>query len=522
MATLTAAATADNIRTKQKAVEEARKVQVSVTKECIEAGRDPPSYILSELIGKGSFGRVYKATSTKTRKLVAIKIISIDEGDSLSPGAADTFSDILKEVNTLKRLGNSGAENINTILDTLLNGSTIWIITDYCAGGSVATLMRPTGRGLPEMWIVPILREVAKALSWVHREGIIHRITEVGAVQLCDFGVAGIIENRFDKRNTVTGTLQWMAPEFFDTTVLYGVEIDIWAFGSMAYEVATGMPPNATAVKDISQFGSYLKEHCPRLEGDKYSSRLKDLVAYCLVPDPAGRPRIEQVQRHDYIHNTSEQYPTILLSELVGAYKVWEAQGGNRQSLFSAGGAQGPISRDSALMLNNDDNEWKFSTLDESSPQVMDDVDLFRGDSPPQLPRSRPRRRRPPNTKAPTAPLEKVFDPNTISNYQDNARIFYGRHGPRPSSPSSTNDLPLRDISEQSSVRESLIDLDASWDGIEPSGFTELETIRSRTQPSFSAPEDSGGWRTLDWTFPTASAGLDVPFIPSARCRKQP
>lgn len=111
MATLTAAATADNIRTKQKAVEEARKVQVSVTKECIEAGRDPPSYILSELIGKGSFGRVYKATSTKTRKLVAI--ISIDEGDSLSPGAADTFSDILKEVNTLKRLGNSGAENIN-------------------------------------------------------------------------------------------------------------------------------------------------------------------------------------------------------------------------------------------------------------------------------------------------------------------------------------------------------------------------------------------------------------------------
>jgi serine/threonine protein kinase len=53
-------------------------------------------------------------------------------------------------------------------------------------------------------------------------------ITEAGGVQVCDFGVAGLLETRVDKRTTVTGTLQWMAPELFDSTVAYGPEVDIW------------------------------------------------------------------------------------------------------------------------------------------------------------------------------------------------------------------------------------------------------------------------------------------------------
>jgi len=85
----------------------------------------------------------------------------------------------------------------------------------------VSTLMRPTG-GLAERWIIPILREVAEAIFWVHNQGIIHwdikcanvLLTEAGGVQLCDFGVAGLLETRFDKRSTVTGTLQWWPPSF--------------------------------------------------------------------------------------------------------------------------------------------------------------------------------------------------------------------------------------------------------------------------------------------------------------------
>ncbi|KAG8420580.1 Serine/threonine-protein kinase PAK5 [Metarhizium acridum] len=258
MATLTAqVGAADSSRIKEIAVEDA-KTQCFIAEECANDSTEPPTYELVVLIGKGSFGRVYKARGLKSGRLVAVKF---EEGDSIHPGGTDTFGDILKEANKLKLLNNRGAKNTNRLLDTHFAGQSVWTITEYCAGCSVATLMKPTG-GLPEKWIMPILREVTEAV-----------------VQLCDFGVAGIIETKFDKRSTVTGTLQWMAPELFTSSASYGIEADIGAFGSMAYEVATGLPPNAAGPVDMANFGSHLKQNCPRLEGDQYSPHLRDIIA---------------------------------------------------------------------------------------------------------------------------------------------------------------------------------------------------------------------------------------------------
>jgi len=520
---------------KQKAIEDARKAQAAILRECADAGRDPPPYLLSELIGKGSFGRVYKAADTRAKpaRLVAVKIISIEEGDTLSPGAADTFNDILREVNTLKLLSSTGAKNVNSVLDSVLVGQSVWIITEHCAGGSVASLMRPTG-GLPEKWIIPILREVAEAIFWVHRQGVIHRdikcanvlVTDSGGVQLCDFGVAGIMETRFDKRSTVTGTLQWMAPELFDSPkdVSYGMEVDIWAFGSMAYEVASGLPPNATANIDLSQFGAYLKQYCPRLEGDKYSDGLKALVAFCMVDDPAKRPRIEQVQQHHYIFNTEDEYPTASLSKLVSAYKLWEAQGGIRRSLFCAGGAQGSANMDDESQSPSD--EWNFGDNDdddgflENSADALAvydayDVPFAAPTETPQTQSRQGRRRRPPkNMPQLRGPLEKVFDPNTLSNYGDNARAFYG-YGRQDSSPPPDSDLPLRNLSQDSTVRESLIDLDASLGGDTLTRFGDAETIKPAGRQVAAAADsgstDMGRRKTQDWTFPAMTPAIEGP-----------
>ncbi|KAL2759905.1 hypothetical protein ACRALDRAFT_2095808, partial [Sodiomyces alcalophilus JCM 7366] len=496
-----------------KAVEDAKRVQASSLRECAAAGHDPPPYVLQELIGKGSFGRVYKATASnasKSPQVLSVKIISIEEGDGYQPGAADTFSDILKEVNTLKLLRNTGAKNINHIVDTLLVGQSVWMVTEYCAGGSVASLMRPTG-GLPEKWIIPILREVAEAISWIHPQGIIHRdikcanvlITEEGGVQLCDFGVAGIVASKVDKRSTVTGTLQWMAPELFDSTVSYSIEVDIWAFGAMAYEVASGLPPNATTAIDISEYGSYLKANCPRLEGDQYSIGLKDLVSFCMVEDPARRPPIDAVQKHTYLFNTTNEYPTSSLSELVRQYRLWEAQGGSRQSLFTAGGAQGPANSPSSDL----DDNWTFGTQydlsevaageqrpDETVHQVSSTDDESQTQRP--TPRTRQGRRRPPKMKELKVPLQKVFDPGTLSKYEDNVRDFYSRHGPPLAS-----DLPFRDSdnTQQTSVRESLIDLNATLDGGALANVVNDETVKPQRRSDDTTALNR---RTQDWVFP--------------------
>ncbi|KAI1109604.1 kinase-like domain-containing protein [Nemania sp. NC0429] len=531
MATLLHAPQVGLSATKWKAIDDARRVYASIVNECRGAGRDPPPYTPRELIGKGSFGRVYKASSDETGQLVAVKIIDIEASDRLDPGANDAFNDILKEVNTLKLLNSNGAKNINTIIDTFLIGQSIWMVTEYCAGGSVTTLMRPTG-GLLEQWIIPILREVAEALSWVHRQGIIHRdikcanvlLTENGGVQLCDFGVAALIETKFDKRRTITGSLQWMAPEFFEPTVAYGIEVDIWAFGSMAFEMASGLPPNARTMGDMNPntFGSYLKQHCPRLEGDQYSPGLKDLIAYCMVANPTHRPAVGNVQRHHYIFNTEAAYPTESLSKLVRAYQLWESRGGTRQSLFSAGGAQGYYSAGEAAEEDAETphEEWDFGTEHDGNQFNLDDPDVLKvtevyGPDISRTPQSstpQPRRRRPPpSAREVIAPLAKAFDPNTITNYQDNARAFYRKEDLLPAP-----DLPLRNDLEQPSVRESIIDLDAALDGNRLSRFVDLETIKLSARSLSSDQVHIDKRRTQDWTFPLmapASLGPDVPYV---------
>ncbi|QUC17802.1 uncharacterized protein UV8b_02043 [Ustilaginoidea virens] len=525
--------------TRQKAFEDAKKMQKAVVEVCSKSGQEIPRYHLSELIGKGSFGRVYKASSQITGQLVAVKIIDIEESDTANPKLADTYSDLIKEINALQLLSESGAKNINHVIEALPVGQSMWMITEYCAGGSVATLMRPTAPGgLQEKWIIPILREVAEGLRWVHGQGIIHRdikcanvlITEVGHVQLCDFGVAGVIETKFDKRTTFIGTPNWMAPELFDQSTSYGTEVDIWAFGSLIYEVASGLPPNVSENIHFSRLGTHLKQHTPRLDGDQYSAGLKDLAAYCMQHDAAKRPAVEQVQRHKYIFKTEDAYPTSSLAHLVRAFKLWEAQGGDRRSLFSAGGAQGLSDRASTAADNND--EWNFSTTAAFDQQLLHngdaqdvydvygtDVDFsqqaFEETSRPQ--KGKARRRPPAQLPSVKAPLEKVFDPNTLSNYEDNSRAYYGLPFQAP-----VSDLPLRDQSAASAdVRESLIDLDASLHGSELSQFVDLGTLRAGdsrasmdyhigeqlfTRPPLSDPVDlSNNRRTQDWKFPTTA-----------------
>lgn len=524
--------------TKQKAIEDAKRTQLSVLEECTRAGREPPPYKLLELIGKGSFGRVYKAAAaaaaataagadTKPGLLVAIKIISIEEGDAaLGPrgaATADTLSDILKEVNTIRLLTSSGARNITAAVDSLLVGQSVWVVTEYCAGGSIASLMRPTG-GLAEKWIIPVLREVAEALRWVHSQNIIHRdvkcanvlVTETGHVQLGDFGVAGIMESRFDKRSTVTGTLHWMAPELFDRGVSYGVEVDIWAFGSMAYEIASGSPPNASMAIGISQFGDYLRQNCPRLEGDWFSPLLKDIVASCMVEDPSQRPCIEQVQEHPYIFNTDDRYPTTSLCQLLQKYRLWESEGGARQSLFSAGGAQGLASEQSPGL----DADWDFNEVNEpaflpllveSDSPTQDDQNVA---SPPSNQQNRtPRRRKPPKSKQLEIPLENVFNPETAINYEEQSRAFYAM----PFMPEPPPPPPSRAIPEsQAAARESLIDLDAALGDDSSEIVIQLadlseDTIRPLARSLLHSDDDYNRRKTQEWTFAGASALPESP-----------
>jgi hypothetical protein len=240
-----------------------------------------------------------------------------------------------------------------------------------------------------------------------------------------------------------------------------------------------------------------------------------------MVEDPVQRPHIERVQQHPYIHKSEDDYPTISLSKLVNAYKVWEIQGGNRRSLFSAGGAQGPANDLSPSSVPDD--EWNFSATEESfdfndaDAQAVFDVYGPDVDLPGWQDQRQVRRRRPPNIKTFKVPLERVFDPHTISNYNDNARVFYSKALPSP-----IMDLPPRENPEQPTIRESLIDLDLSLDGGELSQFADMDTIRPGAMPATVLVEGFDRRRTQDWTFPSNSPVTPAPDNTTPEFRNKP
>lgn len=121
----------------------------------------------------------------ETNELVAIKICDIDKADYGEASHAhrdETIKQLVKETSILQQLRDSSAQNVNHFYESFAFHSQLWMITEYVAGGSVRTLMRATPGGTPqkpmpleEHFIIPIAREVAVGLKFVHDAGILHR-----------------------------------------------------------------------------------------------------------------------------------------------------------------------------------------------------------------------------------------------------------------------------------------------------------------------------------------------------------
>ncbi|THC92107.1 hypothetical protein EYZ11_008433 [Aspergillus tanneri] len=360
---------------KAEAIKLAREQATAVQEMCRRARTEAPPYEFEELIGKGSYGRVYKGHQHPSHKVVAIKVMDIDSLDykSIRDLKDESIKDFIHETKVMKQVKDAGAKNINEIIEAISIHSQLWLVCEYCPGGSVRTLMRATGDRLDEKFAIPVARELAAGLRAIHDAGIIHRdikaanvlIHEEGRLQICDFGVAGILQSQLDKRSTWIGTPHWMPPEMFSTrgqTHQYGseVQIDVWAYGCTLFEFATGNPPNAN-LRERMQIGRQLNRNTPKLDNEKYSDGLKSLVAFSLESDPIRRPTMADIQLHPYIANSEEAYPTSTLRELVRIYYQWSQRGGQRVSLFHPGGAAAAEMPGNA---SDADGDWNFSTTD--------------------------------------------------------------------------------------------------------------------------------------------------------------
>lgn len=126
--------------------------------------KDPVNrhYRRLEVIGRGKFGTVYKGLDLATKKLVAIKVLNLDTEQ-------DEVSEVQKEIQFLSQI--KSIPNVTHYYGSYLNGHNLWIVMDYCAGGSVRTLLLPGP--LEEKFISVIARELLQALQFIHNNGVI-------------------------------------------------------------------------------------------------------------------------------------------------------------------------------------------------------------------------------------------------------------------------------------------------------------------------------------------------------------
>jgi eukaryotic-like serine/threonine-protein kinase len=234
-------------------------------------------YTIKRAIGRGGFGEVYYATSDSGKE-VALKLI---------------LRNLDVERRGVLQCMNLKCPNLLTIFDLKTSeGGDTFVVMEYVAGPSLASVLKQYPRGLPMPEVRHWLKGLVEGVAYLHDHGIVHRdlkpanlFMEEGIVKIGDYGLAKLITpSQGTEHSESIGTCHYMAPEIGSGK--YHKPIDIYAMGVILYEMLTGRVPfDGETVNEV-----LMKHLTSRPDVSILQPPYQSIVAKALAKDPNHRP----------------------------------------------------------------------------------------------------------------------------------------------------------------------------------------------------------------------------------------
>jgi len=204
-------------------------------------------YSKGRFLGKGGFARVYEFLNLDTKQISAGKVIS---KASLTKSRAR--QKLMSEIKIHRSLNHTNIVKFEHFFEDSEN---VYILLELCTNQTLSELIRRRKR-LTELEVQCYTFQVISALKYLHGHRVIHRDIKLGnlflsekmEIKLGDFGLATKLEFDGERKRTICGTPNYIAPEILDGKFGHSYEVDLWSLGVLLFTLSVNKPATLTLV----------------------------------------------------------------------------------------------------------------------------------------------------------------------------------------------------------------------------------------------------------------------------------
>ena len=266
-----------------------------------EPGQSPEIYLTGKKLGKGGFAVCFEGRVKATAEVFALKVVK----------AQIEQKKMLEKFRTeLQIHAKMRHPNIVEFLKAFTVEDHTYVVLELCHNGNLTDMVKARRcLSLPE--VRRFMIQICGGVKYMHKRNVIHRDLKMGNVfldsrmniKIGDFGLAAVVADEQDRRTTLCGTPNYIAPEILSKSSSRGHDnkVDTWAIGVICYAMLMGTPP----FQSKTQQEIYTKlrglEYEWKIDSKNYiTPYTKNFVASCLTLSSADRPEMDDLVEDDF------------------------------------------------------------------------------------------------------------------------------------------------------------------------------------------------------------------------------